>query len=261
MADIVESMEVSVVPFAVHDGQTCHIYKLKIKLYKPDLFPKYCDITLEDCEDILEVSYVRELEDAIQNHLSLLSKISGIKNFIPAAQSKIPDETDGGDVSDSKAKTPGDNDDEDYDKDGEDAEDLGGDAQRRKQQAVDEIDYEEESEVDQNEEEPSAGNESTSDQERDLGETSDNDMIADINSKDEGSEMDTEPSALENKDGDDVSESKRKETLRKKHPPKQTDRAIYTSAKGVNFEIHFKFVNEPHILLAQVLSVSMFLTS
>ncbi|KAL5745758.1 hypothetical protein ACOSP7_026904 [Xanthoceras sorbifolium] len=130
-------MEVS-----VHHGQTCSIYKLKTKLYKPKHYPKYTDISVEDWEETLEVAFVRELEDAIQNHLLLLSKISGIKNFVSGSVSKGSNETDD-ETSASGSQHKGRNDD--------DAQDLGLDVQKQKQQATDEKDYEDDSEEELNE--------------------------------------------------------------------------------------------------------------
>ncbi|KAG4211579.1 hypothetical protein ERO13_A02G107000v2 [Gossypium hirsutum] len=40
--------------------------------------------------------------------------------------------------------------------------------------------------------------------------------------------------------------------MRGKFIRKETDRAIFSATKGLVFEVHFKFVNEPHILLAQI---------
>jgi len=81
VADIIKSMKVSVVPVTVLGGQICSIYKLVMKLYKSKQYPEYTDITLEDWEETLRVNFVRELEDAIENHMALLSKISGIKKI------------------------------------------------------------------------------------------------------------------------------------------------------------------------------------
>ncbi|XWS53418.1 hypothetical protein CRYUN_Cryun10bG0000100 [Craigia yunnanensis] len=65
------------------NGDICSIYKLKMRLGKPGWYFKNSDITVEDRANILEVVFLRELEDAIQNHLVLLSRISDIKNFMP----------------------------------------------------------------------------------------------------------------------------------------------------------------------------------
>ncbi len=33
---------------------------------------------------------------------------------------------------------------------------------------------------------------------------------------------------------------------------KDFDRVIYVEARGMHFEVHFKFINEPHILLVEI---------
>ncbi|KAL3585370.1 hypothetical protein D5086_012237 [Populus alba] len=144
VADIVESMEVSVMPFAVQNDDLCRIYKLKMKLYTPAHYPQHTDISVENWEETLEVLFVRELEDAIQNHLVLLSKISGIKNFLKASHSGTPIEAEE-DVSGNISRE-GENDDDSDDEEGEEADDLGLDVQKRKQQVTDEMDYDDGSE-------------------------------------------------------------------------------------------------------------------
>ncbi|GMY20886.1 DNA-directed RNA polymerase I subunit 1 [Fagus crenata] len=153
-------MKVSIVPFAVHDHNICSIYKLEMVLYTPENYPKNTDISLEDWEETLKVVFVRELEYAIQNHLLLLSKISGIKNFIPDSQSHASNGTDDDDVSGNTLQREEENDDDDDDDDGGVSEDMGSDAQKRKQQSTDEMDYDDASEEEPNEGELSAGSES-----------------------------------------------------------------------------------------------------
>lgn len=263
VADIVDSMEVSVMPFAVHDDQTCSIYKLKMKLYKPKHYPKHANISVKDWEEILEVVYVRELEDAIQNHMVLLSKISGIKDFSSGLPPRASNED--GEVSVSRSQNKGENDDDVDDEDGVETEDLGLDAQKQKQQATDERDYEDDSEEELNEG-SSAGfgseiDQAENDDEHDESEKEiENDQVeneVEI-SKDQTSES---LSHLEESSIRSPSKktAKRKKKARAKLVKKETDRSIYVAAKGYHFEVHFKFINEPHILLAQVGDISMFL--
>ena len=77
---------------------------------------------------------MRELEDSIQNHLLLLSKISGIKNSLPYLRSMVSKETYEGASCDGSAGGNGDEDDGG-------AEDLGLHVEKRKNQALEEIDY------------------------------------------------------------------------------------------------------------------------
>ncbi|KAK7345074.1 hypothetical protein VNO77_15476 [Canavalia gladiata] len=249
VADIIQSMKVSVVPVTVLNGQICSIYKLVMKLYKPKHYPKYTDITLEDWEDTLRVVFVRELEDAIENHMILLSKISGIKNFKTDPQSNSNSSEDVHSNGSESEKKGQNNDDDDDDgggvEDTEGYEDLGSDAQKRKQQGTDEVDYE-----DGPEEETHDG-ELSEEFERDE-DGSDIDVNEDYNNvtlnanNSEGQEKSLKSKSIEEKDKL-KSKKKKSEPARKKY-----DRAVFVKAKGMHFEIHFKFSGEPHILLAQI---------
>jgi len=135
-----------VVQVAVHGGQVFSIYKLVMKLYQPNQYPKYTDITHEDWNDTLRVFFVKDLEDAIESHMALLSKISGIKKFKTYQQSNYSnnskDTHDNGSESETKGKNNDDDDEDGVVEDIEGYEDLGSDAQKRKRQCTDEVDYE-----------------------------------------------------------------------------------------------------------------------
>ncbi|GMY21608.1 DNA-directed RNA polymerase I subunit 1 [Fagus crenata] len=211
-------MKVSVVPFAVHDHKICSRYKLEMVLYTPENYPKNTDISLEDWEETLEVVFVRELEDAIQNHLLLLSKISGIKNFMPDSQSHASNGTDDDDVSGNRLQREEENDDDDDADGGGVSEDMGSDAQKRKQQSRDEMDYDDASEEEPNEEELSAGSESEIDLVENEIEVGKDDAIRLLDAKD----ISYETSGLEksskhkSKDKKNVSEAKKKKRARAK---------------------------------------------
>ncbi|XP_022640325.1 DNA-directed RNA polymerase I subunit 1 isoform X3 [Vigna radiata var. radiata] len=315
VADIIKSMKVSVVQVTVHAGQICSIYKLVMKLYKPKQYPKYTDITLEDWEDTLRVSFVRELEDAIESHMALLSKISGIKKFKTDPQSNYSHSSKNDHSNESESETKGKNKDDDDDEDGvvedtEGYEDLGSDAQKRKRQGIDEVDYEDGPEEEIHDGEQSEETENDEDgSDVDVNEN-DNDMTLDANnsegleksskfkpiveknslkrekkkSKPEEKIHDGEQSEETENDEDgsdvDVNEndndmtldannsegleksskfkpiveknSLKREKKKSKAITKKYDRAVFVKAKGMHFEIHFKFTGEPHILLAQI---------
>ncbi|XP_012574995.1 DNA-directed RNA polymerase I subunit 1-like isoform X1 [Cicer arietinum] len=253
VADIIESMKVSVVPVTVQDGRICSIYKLMMKLHKPKHYPKYTDVTLKDWEETLRVSFVRGLEDAIENNIALLAKISGITNFKTDAQ---PNSSNGAEDDPSNGKT---NDDDDDDDDGdaddtEGAEDLGLDAQKSKRQVVDDVDYD-----DGPEEETLEDGELSEDLEG-VEDAKDNEHV-----KDDGDGKDDEDGKGD-EDGSDieVNENDKKVTLgvnysqgpeeNSKSQPvsKKFDRRVYVKFEKRHFEIHFKFTDEPHILLAQI---------
>lgn len=137
-ADLVERIDVRVSPVTVENNRVSRIYKLIVK------FKEHEHVSQRDLKETLETYFLRELEDSIETHLILLSKISGIKNFVP--QSKSSDETNEDDDN-AAAKSKKGNEDEDNDNEDERAEDFGSDAQKRKQQATDEMDYEDGDEV------------------------------------------------------------------------------------------------------------------
>ncbi|KAK9170052.1 hypothetical protein Syun_002192 [Stephania yunnanensis] len=238
VADVVENMEVCVVPFSVYRKKACTLYKLKMKLYSPELYPRFSDISLKDCQKTLEHVFVDELERAIKTHLTMLSKISGIKNFVQKNASGDDEESDG-DLDSKHEQTgqengkgdDGDNDDDDDDDDGE-AEDLGADAQKRKSQARDEMEYEDsiENEASMNESEyidgePSGGFESEVDQ-------GDPEISNDVNDDAQihDAEDESEPGAAK----------------------KNRDRTVFVEAKGLDFEVHLRFIDEPYILLSEI---------
>ncbi|XP_027363970.1 DNA-directed RNA polymerase I subunit 1 isoform X1 [Abrus precatorius] len=242
VADIIESMKVSVVPVTIRGGQICSIYKLVMKLYKPKHYPKYTDITLEDWEETLRVVFVRALEDAIENHMTLLSKISGIKNFKTDPQSNSNSSEDVHNNESESQKKSQNNDDDDDDGGVEDTEghdDLGSDAQKRKQQGTDEVDYE-----DGPEEETHDGELS-----EDFEEGDEDGSDIDVNEDDNNSKGHEKPSKGKSIDGKDNLKSQKKKS---KLTTKKYDRAVFVKAKGMHFEIHFKLTGEPHILLAQI---------
>ncbi|XP_056171492.1 DNA-directed RNA polymerase I subunit 1 isoform X2 [Syzygium oleosum] len=241
VAEMIESMEVAVVPFAVDNHQVCRIYKLKMKLNSP----KFCSV--KHCEEVLEVVYLRELEDAIQNHLLLLSKISGIKNFSPDVRPKTSNETDedaSGSASLHAEERNLDDDGDDGD-DGNDNDDLGFDGQKRKKQATDEMDYEDGYEEEQNEPELSAGLETDDDQANEVDIGKDDDGVPGT-----APEI-VSPSKTKKSKKKAKSDDERKNRVRTK-VIKEFDRAIFVAAKGLDFEVHFRFSNEPHVLLAQI---------
>ncbi|CDP10074.1 unnamed protein product [Coffea canephora] len=245
VADIIESMEVHLLPLSVLNNGIGIIYKLMMT------FKHHEFASSEDCKETLRHSFLRELEDAIQNHLVLLSRISGIKNIMSNTRSK-GNETDE-DASGVTSHEEGDdeNDDGDGGKGNDDmAEDLGSDAQKRKQQATDEMDYE-----DITEDESTADHEQGKDgQSNDEGEIREGKEAMDVDDE-HAIEMEHDNEEMSkpksgNKNG--KSTLKKRKKAEKKFVRKETDRNIFVEVEGQKFEAHFGFTNEPHILLAQI---------
>ncbi|KAH0972017.1 hypothetical protein GBA52_024173 [Prunus armeniaca] len=261
VADIIESMKVTFVPFFIQDGQTCRIYKLEMTLHVPEHLRTIIEYSSEDWEEILEIVFVRELEDAIQNHILLLSKISGIKNFTPDSQPKASNETDEN-LSEKRSQREEEDDDNggaDDGEHGEGVEDFGLDAHKRKLQATDEMDYEDGCDDEVREADLSDGDESEIDEEENEVEIGKDGEIGVIDASDEmpGSPLEeagdlAKPKSKEKKTKSG-SQIRKKRKVRAEMVKKETDRAIFVSAKGFHFKVHFRFTdNEPHILLSQI---------
>lgn len=241
VADIIESMEESVLPVSINNNEISRIYKLKMKLCESQLF------SIEDYEETMGVLFMRQLEDAIQSHLLLLSRINGIKNFMPDSRSMASDEID---EDASSNRLQGEENDDDHDDD-EGADDLGSDVQKREQQAADEMDYEDGSEDEPNEGETLAGLEKETDQAEDEEEVWEDDEIGIFDNEDEASEMPV-PSEPKSSDKKGKSKLKSKSKVKAKLVKKDFDKAIFIAAEGLDFEVHFRFSDEPHILLGQI---------
>ncbi|KAL0915444.1 hypothetical protein M5K25_015862 [Dendrobium thyrsiflorum] len=79
LADVIESIEVSTVPFSTNGKQVYTLYKLILKLYSPVFYPPHSGITLEACMRTLETIFIKEMEEDITKHLLLSSKIKSIR--------------------------------------------------------------------------------------------------------------------------------------------------------------------------------------
>ncbi|XP_024012805.1 DNA-directed RNA polymerase I subunit 1 [Eutrema salsugineum] len=244
VADIIKSMEVSVIPYAVHEGEVCSIHKLKIKLYKPEHYPKHTDITDEDWKETMTVMFLRKLEDAIEIHVKMLVRIRGIKS----EKDTRPTSGNETDNDDSVSGKHTEDDDDDDEGEGTEVDDLGADAQKQKKQAVDVVDYEENSEDEKDEPSSISGVEDP--------ETDNEDENAEVSREEtpepqEDADVSKEETLEPQKEVKNVEEGSRKK--RRKFVPGKNDRHIFAKFKGKTFEVHFKFLSEePHILLSQI---------
>ncbi|KFK35011.1 hypothetical protein AALP_AA5G222600 [Arabis alpina] len=249
VADVIKSMELSVVPYAVDKGEVCSIHKLKINLYKPEHYPKKTDITVEDWEETMKDVFLRKLEDAVETHIRMLSRMRGIK--VQYTSSKTGNETDNDDSASGKQTEDDDDDDEG---EGTEVDDLGSDAQKQKKQSMDELDYEENSEDEKNEPSSVSGVEDPEmDHEDENAEVSKEDTPepqeeADV-SKEEALEAQNAVNNVEK-----GSKKKRRKFVRGKNDRHISEsRKFVAEGNGATFEVHFKFPpDEPHILLAQI---------
>ncbi|KAI3867080.1 hypothetical protein MKW92_022394 [Papaver armeniacum] len=268
VADIIESMEVHLVPCFTHNGQVSTLYKLKIKVHQPEDFPPYMDIKLEDCMQTLDVLFVRELEDMIQSHMKLLSRINGIRE-IDGGESGFVSETqlkEDEDESGKKSQQVGeDSDDNGEDDDDNEAEDLDGDAQKRKQQATDEIDYDEDgmepeaSVVENLDTDSDKGDDHISDGEAQASDAEDEQksipMPKKSKTEDAKDEQKSIPMPKKSKTGEKMAgpDDNPKKVIKARGVQKKSDRNIFTETMGLDFEVHLRFSpKEPHILLSEI---------
>ncbi|XP_074320854.1 DNA-directed RNA polymerase I subunit 1 [Silene latifolia] len=261
VADVIEKLDVSLVPFTVDNNNICSIYKLQIKLYEPELYPSHTDITLEDCHSTLEDNFVEDLQNAMESHLLLLEKI----NVISSVSEKGSDETDG-DISVSNRPDGGDDDDDDEGS-GEGAEDLGLDAQKANRQATDEMDYEdneeeeEEEEEEEKEEEEEEENKAKQEATDEVGDEEDDDEVEEEMSvaEDVGEVEQIEHENMKEDTKQVVQKTfsrsgSTRQNVKQASKKKKAERVevCHLESEGVFFEVHFKLINEPHILLAQI---------
>nr|XP_043635531.1 DNA-directed RNA polymerase I subunit 1 [Erigeron canadensis] len=233
VAELMQSIEVAKLPLEIHDNMPCRMYKLKVKLKQPK------HVSMHNCQETLRNVFLRALEDAIERHVALVSRINGIRSVKDSkAGEAVEDDVSINDVEHADDGNDDDNDgDDDNDKD-ETAEDLGSEFNKRKRQSTDSLEYEDGSdeEVEKEEEEPSS----------DLENGGDEGKVGTENES--GNETDGEHPAEEQEGDMDKANPKSAE----KFLQKKFDRATFVEVKNLNLEVHFRFTNEPDILLAEV---------
>ncbi|KAL5569663.1 hypothetical protein UlMin_026238, partial [Ulmus minor] len=222
VADVIESLKVTVEFEPVNASS---IYKLEIKLYKLEW------------EKTLRTAFVRALEDAIIAHMKLLDKIKGIQD------EKI-DNDDGG----------GEN--------GEELEDLGLDAKKRKQQVTDEMEYEDDSKEEVTEDYSSDGSGNEIDMAKDKVKLSKDDKNNVLDANDEAPDSIPTPESqtvvenLKSESQEKTTKSQAKSKKKIRNTTKKDhnyDRRIFVEAEGFNFKIHFRFnLDDPRVLLGQI---------
>lgn len=263
VSDIVEKIEVCTVPFYNWNGHVSTLYKLQMKLYPQD--PPESGLTLDECQATLRTVFVDAMEHAIQKHLDLLHKINEIRAV------KVKDTegslSDGGEVSESRHADGGDtgtSDDDDDDQNDID-DDLGTDAEKMKRQEKDEMEYDDDTENEEgmgSESEESDGDPAESgddsqeaDKEQKISkpETASVDDLSYTAKNGKNSKDNHGTAKLEEKNGNEgrLDDQKQDEITKRR---KKLQRTIHVESNGLDFEIHYAFHDEPHILLAQVTS-------
>ncbi|GAB2221563.1 hypothetical protein Drorol1_Dr00012747 [Drosera rotundifolia] len=240
VASLMEKMEVVMLPYDEENNRWTTVYKLKIKLYEPEIYPSHINISMKDCTETLNGLFLTKLEEAIDHHLALVYKVRGIADFVGDSDPKSSLEDDGEEPKESQNN----GDDNENDAVNEDAEDVDADVLKRKTQGTDEMDYEDVAEhgllkEKQEDEVDIEKHESEMESEVDQGEINDDDKDDDD----------------ENTGGDEPPKSKvelhRQEGASRKGKKKK-ERVFFVASEGVHFEFHIRFRDDPHILLSQI---------
>lgn len=231
VAEVMRSIEVSKSPLVILNNQACRIYKLIVKLNQPK------HVSLQNCQETLRNGFLRALEDAIERHIALLSRINGIKSVKKSkSESAGEDDASVGDPDNDDDEGGGDDDDDDKD---ETSDDLGSDYSKKKRQNTDSVEY------DGSEEDAEDGEEEEASSEL----------------KNDGDEGKTgkEPESDDETDGEQLTEGHEQEDadktntkLNEEFVTRKFDRSTFVEVKDLNLEVHFRFTNEPEILLAEV---------
>lgn len=255
VADVVERMEVCTIPFFVKDKRISTIYKLKLRLFPPESYPPYSDLTIDQCWEVISTVFVEAMEDAIQKHLTLLNRI---RNIQVAEGGK---ETEAGGVeSDNEEEGTNVKDGEEGEMDGGDVSDgEGADAERRKRQGRDELEYEDDIETEEHEkrneideeDEAGIGNEMEEKEEDYMMEGVETEAEEEVVSEKEDEDTQVKKDKKKKDEKQGVEKKVAKET--KKNKTKKKKRKIYDKISGLNFEVHFRFdQDDPRVLLAEV---------
>lgn len=262
VADIVEKIEVCTVPFYNSSGHVSTLYKLQLKLC-PQEQPH---LTLDECQAALRTIFVDAMEHAISKHLDLLHKINKIR-AVKVEDTEGSSLSDGGEQSESRHADGEDTGMSDGDDENDNDDDLGTDAEKRKRQEKDEMEYDDDTENEEgmdseSEEETEVKHQSK----EDPAESGDDLQEADKEHTGSKSVEDTSYSAKKGKNSKDehataklqendrtegrLDELKQDEINQKSR--KKLKRTVHVESKDLDFEIHYVFHDEPHILLAQV---------
>ncbi|XP_071717530.1 DNA-directed RNA polymerase I subunit 1 [Rutidosis leptorrhynchoides] len=231
VAELLQSIEVSKSPHVIHNNKPCRLYKLKVKLKQPR------HVSLHNCQETLRNVFLRALEDAIERHVALLSRINGIKSDRKTKVSESGEDDDASmDNADHDVNDDDDGDDDDDSDKDETGDDLGSEVNKRKRQSTDSVEYEDGSD-EENEEDDA---------------NSDSENVGDDGKVGPGNESDDEIDGTEKQqnEGEDTDIEKAKPS--EGFVERKFDRSTFVEVKGLTLEVHFMFTNEPDILLAEV---------
>ncbi|CAM0876906.1 unnamed protein product [Alopecurus aequalis] len=260
LTDIVERIEVCTVPFHNSNGHVSSLYKLQLQLFSPEVWEEcfespQSELTVDQCQTALATVFVDAMEYAIEKHLNLLHKVSGIQETrVHDTESSIPEgpEVPEGRPIDGEESGASDGDNENED-------DLGADAEKSKRQENDELEYDDDTgkadgrdsdteeetkyELDNEDDPAESGGES---------EVNDEGHVSDSGNK--SGKLKGRPAAgkLKKEINETVENLEQKQAQITQKRSKKLKRSVHIEGKNLNFEVHYVLHNEPHILLSQI---------
>lgn len=258
LVDIVEGIEVCTVPFYNNNGYVSSLYKLQIKLFPPERYPPQSELTVDECQTALRTVFVDSMEFAIEKHLKLLYRVSGIQETrvkdTESSLSEGPEESEGRPIDgEESGASDGDNENED---------DLGTDGEKRKRQENDEMEYDGEDDVEKED-----GMNSDPEEETKYELDNDDDLVesggeSEVNDEGHVSDSSNKVGKLEGKLAAGKLKKEVNKTVENLEEQKQAQkgvkrtklsRTVHVESTGLNFEVHYLLLhNEPHILLSQI---------
>jgi DNA-directed RNA polymerase I subunit RPA1 len=256
LADIVEGMEVCTIPFHNSNGHISSLYKLQLKLFSPECYPPESELTVDECQTALRTVFVDAMEYAIEKHVNFLHKVSGIQ------ETRVKDtETSPSDGPEESESRPIDGE-ESGASDGDDGndDDLGADAEKRKRQENDEMEYDddigEEDGMNSDPEEETKYELDNEDGPAESGEESEeNDEGHLSDSSNKTAKLEGRLAAGKLKKGkketvENLEEQKHEQITQKRS--KKLKLTVHVESTDLKFEVHYILHKEPHILLSQV---------
>ncbi|KAH7314988.1 hypothetical protein KP509_21G029700 [Ceratopteris richardii] len=155
LADVIEKLEVAVVPFSFHNGKVRKLYDIKLIFHSDDKYPPYLKLQKYEFENALQYQFVPTIMRELTKVISLRSgerAKDGIQVLSLSQLGELEEENGADEEEEPKTKKlPKDSENgEEVEEDEQDtgAEEDGADAEKRRAQENDERAYEEEAEDD-----------------------------------------------------------------------------------------------------------------
>ncbi|XP_047072217.1 DNA-directed RNA polymerase I subunit 1 [Lolium rigidum] len=254
LADVVAGTEVCTVHFHNSNGHVSNLYKLQLKLHSPEDYPDQSELTADECQTALRTVFIDAMEYAIEKHLNLLHKVSGIQETrVQDTDSSLPEgpEEPESRSIDREELVASDGDDENED-------DMGADAKKWKQQQNDELEYDDTGNADVMDSDPEEETKYKPDNEDDPAESGgeseveDEGHMSDSGNRSGKLEDGSAAGKLKKEKSETVENLEQKQAQTTQKRSKKVKRAVHVESTDLKFEVHYLLHKEPTILLAQI---------